>query len=171
LFFFILLFPLCLAAEEETGTDLKQSGSNLFSDSSDTLFWTILPEKDNHQKMLQKLKIATQEGEESFLRRGEITFFVSFGYVYMYQFILYDQIFRSVFREKDTSGELKDRNLYFAVLTSLVMALFISRNDLQSYYYINNGHYYYFPSYSGSMNFDRKEKGYNWYFNFFSWEF
>ncbi len=135
-----------------------------------------IEKKDSHIRMLEILKEMGKinfeidsEKKESFTRRGEIVFFIAFGYTWMYQFILYDQVLSSTFSEGDDKGELVDRNFYFAIATSLVMALFISRNDLQLYTFKNRGRFYSFPGIVDKAF--KRQKEYNWYFNVFSWEF
>jgi len=130
-----------------------------------------IPGQGVHERMLEKLKIEPQKEPESFFRRGEITFFISFGYLWMYQFILYDQVMSGVFSEPKMDGELSDRNLYFAVITSLVLALFVARNDLQHTHYLERGRFFQYQKAPPDPAFDRTKKGYNWYFDLFSWEF
>jgi hypothetical protein len=156
LFLIILLFPLPLIGEEKTKSiEIEKT-----------------PDVDVHYRMLERLKLddKTHEYHESFFRRGEVVFFVSFGYIWMYQFLLYDQVLKGSYGEGGIEGELVDRNLFFGVITSMILAFFVSRNDLQHYHRAQKGAYY---RYSGlkDPSFDRDKKGYNWYFNFFSWEF
>lgn len=125
---------------------------------------------DSHIRMLRKLQIETQEHKETFERRGEIVFFISFGYIWMWQFIMYNQILPSVFAEGSNQTELEDRNFYFALASSLVLGLFVARNDLQHYHFVKKGQFYSYPGVKDDA-FNRTRKGYNWYFNFFSWEF
>jgi len=125
---------------------------------------------DSHIRMLRKLQIETHEQKESFERRGEIVFFISFGYIWMWQFIMYNQILPSVFAEGSNQTELEDRNFYFALASSLVLGLFVARNDLQHYHFIKKGQFYSYPGVKED-SFNRTRKEYNWYFNLFSWEF
>lgn len=120
-----------------------------------------------HYKMLKKLKMETEE--ETLLRRGEIVFFISFGYVWMYQFLLYDQILAPSFNDKAKIGQLSDRNLYFAVITSIVVALFIARNDSQFIHYTKYNKVY--SLIDKTTTYKESYNDYNWYFSFFSWEF
>ncbi|HOJ49843.1 MAG TPA: hypothetical protein PKW55_03445 [Spirochaetota bacterium] len=141
---FILLFPLFIY-------------SDTIENSDDSI----------HFKMLKKLNIEPEE--ESLLRRGEIVFFISFGYLWMYQFLLYDQILQASFRDKTQIGKLSDKNLYFAVITSAIIALFIARNDSQFIHYVKAQKVYNFED--KIVTYQESFNNYNWYFNFFSWEF
>ena len=123
-----------------------------------------------HFKMLKRLKIDDVQVHESKARRAEITFWIGFGYTWMFQVIIYDTVLRSKFNEKEQQDELIDRNLFFAVATSFIIGLFISRNDLQHYIKKRKGHFYNYYR-SSVRSYDRTRKGYNWYFDFLSWEF
>lgn len=149
----------------------KNEGIEIKKEDLEKINIIELSSKDVHDRMLEKLNLQDSHQNQSFFRRGEITFFISFGYLWMYQFILYDQLLSGSFSETNMDGELTDRNLYFAVITSLVLALFVARNDLQHTYYLEKGHFFKYQKAFSNPVFDRTKKSYNWYFDFFSWKF
>lgn len=158
-------------AEEIQKKEEARQGEQKKSGDAKSIEVQEVKQTDIHQKMLSKLNLIGAEEKESFLRRGEIVFFIAFGYTFMYQFIIYDQLMPGTFSEGSLKGELIDRNLGFAVITSLVIALLISRNDIQKQTYIKDGKNYAYSKAQLDKSFDRNKKGYNWYFNLFSWDF
>lgn len=167
----LFLFSFSFAQDKKAGEKLSEETKKDFRFSFEGDFkLEEIKEPHIHHKMLKKLNIEVLDNKESFFRRGEIVFFIAFGYLWMWQFIFYDQILKGPFNEGGTEGELEGRNFYFALSTSFIIALFVSRNDLQFYRYLKTGKIFHFP---GAYNplYDRNRRTYQWYFQLATWEF
>lgn len=67
--------------------------------------------------------------QENPFRRGEIIFFISFSYLWTYQFIFYDLLLMNLYQPQNNSETLSGINFLFSILTSTLMALMASRQD------------------------------------------
>jgi hypothetical protein len=77
--------------------------------------------------LIENLEINAER--ENPARRGEIIFFSSLSYLWVYQFLVFDLIVGNLYQASTETGQLSGINFIFSIATTILLALMVTRKD------------------------------------------